>query len=118
MVSEIKRKYGCFSDSWISDIDVKRNHISIIITCANLINDCRYEVIELVFKNVTFYNNGTNENDVTISVKDALLEHKNGLIVFDLDPIDHFDYLAENENSDFKIISKEITCSFVKYFDK
>lgn len=117
MIDDIKLKYDTFSDSWISKIKEFEDTIILTIVCSNNQNDYKYEKIELIFSNIVSFVLDENLSLNNIGIKDALFDFKNDLVIFDLDPIDHFDYLEENKNSKFKVVSRNIDLSFVEYYE-
>ena len=103
MIEKIKEEYGEFCDSWISNIEIQLNEIDLIVTCANKLKNYTYETIQLSFKEVKFYQIDNNYFIDNYVIKNALIEESNKSITIDLDAIDYFDYLKENEFSTFKI---------------
>lgn len=116
MINIIKDKYGEFSDSWVSKISIINNQIQLIITCANKVNDYKYETIQLTFNRIESYVINKKHFEDNYVVKDALLKEENGLIIFDFEPLDFFDFLEENKDSTFKIICKEVNYQFLKEY--
>jgi hypothetical protein len=122
MLKEILDKYGEFSDSWITEIKYsKKNNqinsiriIEILITCANKQNDYTYEVIKLKFIDVFEFKFSEINNGDNFATNDVLLKKEGDTILFDFLPIDHFDYLEENPESNFKIKCKSIEYDFIK----
>jgi hypothetical protein len=122
MVQEIINKYGELSDSWISEIKYSKKYdkedkikiIEIILTCANKENDLKYEVIKLIFEDIIefkFIEINDSDNFIT---GDVLIKIEDNSILFDFTPIDYFDSLKENPESNLKIKCKKISYSFIK----
>jgi hypothetical protein len=81
----------------------------LIIHCANRNKEYSYEKIKFLFSKIISYQL-IRENIVNnFAPKDVFIKAKNGIITFDFFPIDHFDYLEENPNSEFIIKCKEIS---------
>lgn len=123
MLKEILDKYGEFSDSWINEIIYfKKNNqkktiknIEILMTCANKQNDYIYEVIKLKFIDVFEFKFNEINNGDNFATSDVLVKKEGETILFDFLPIDHFDYLEENPQSDFKIKCRRIEYDFIKF---
>jgi hypothetical protein len=111
MIEKIIEDYAEFSDSWISEITLYNNEniIEIIIHCANKNKDYSYEKVKISFKKIINYVLIEKNRISDLAPKDVLINEKNGIITFDFFPIDHFDYLEENPNSEFIIKCKEIS---------
>ena len=117
MIKDIINKYGEFSDSWITEIKYYKkmintediNVIELIINCANKQNDYIYEVVNLTFKNIVSFNFSEINNSDNFASSDILIKTERELITFDFFPIDYFDYLEENPNSNFIIKCKEVS---------
>ena len=117
MIKDIINKYGEFSDSWITEIKYYKkmintediNVIELIINCANKQNDYIYEVVNLTFKNIVSFNFSEINKSDNFASSDVLIKTERELITFDFFPIDYFDYLEENPNSNFIIKCKEVS---------
>lgn len=120
MIEKLIKNYGSLCDSWIDEISIKKIMkdsiekviISVEINSANIIKDYKYEKICLVFEEVlcfTFKDNTT----INLSPKEVYINYDNNTILFDFDPIDNFDSLEENNDSNFKIISKILTFEII-----
>lgn len=120
MIKEIINKYGEFSDSWISEIKYTKNHniqgkiIEMILTCANKENDLKYEVINLIFKDIIDFKFLEINKADNFAIGDVLIKIEENIITFDFSPIDYFDYLEENPESNFKIKCKKTEYNFIK----
>ncbi|WP_028888960.1 hypothetical protein [Tenacibaculum ovolyticum] len=115
MIRNVLNKYREFSDSLLVNIlynyniDNSKSYIELTLSCINVENNFSYEKVKLIMKEIEeFILIEPYNADNKMVIKDALLKEENGLIIFDFDPIDHFDYLEENPNSTFKIKSKQI----------
>ncbi|UZO82097.1 hypothetical protein NBT05_06390 [Aquimarina sp. ERC-38] len=117
MIKEIYEKYGEFSDSWIEKIDISKDTVSLTLICANKMNSFKYEkiLLELMLLEKIILNKNSYED--IIGIKDLLLKENENYIVMDLDPIDHFDYLKENPQSNFKIWCKDINYKFIEEYN-
>jgi len=116
MIKELIKQYGNLCDSWIDEISINRKKenvieeitISIGINCANTTN-YNYEKIILVFEKVIKFNIKENHSLINFSPKEVFIKSDEGKIILDFDPIDNFEYLEENVDSNFKIVSKKFT---------
>lgn len=117
MIDKIKMKYENFSDSWISSVEKSNGEVRLTIVCSNVQNRFKYEKIMLVFTKVDFFVHDQSLGFTDIVIIDALLKYDGEFVLFDIDPLDHFDYLEENENSKFKLRSKNISHSFIELYN-
>lgn len=112
MIQEIIEKYCELSDSWVSEVKLLNNNeniLELIIDCANKSKDYSYEKVKFSFTKMISYKL-IGKNGVTdFAPKDVFINQKEGVITFDFFPIDHFDYLEENPNSEFIIKCREIS---------
>lgn len=113
---DIKEKYGEICDSWVSKIFIFDDQINLTITCANKFNNFKYETILLIFQQVELYVVDERHFMDNYAIKNALIEKENELLTIDLDPIDYFDHLKENNKSTFKIKCKGITYEFIEEY--
>ena len=117
MIQNIIDTYSNFSDSWITSIKQEKinqnKQIEIVITCANVKKNFKYETIRLIFKEVTEFVFIENKLSDNFSSSDVYISEENQLIVFDFFPVDHFDFLEENINSKFKIKCNEVEYEFI-----
>lgn len=113
MIKKIIEDYCEFSDSWISEIKLFENNsenvFELIIHCANKSKNYSYEKVKFSFTKVICYKLIGKKGITDFAPKDVYIKEDNGLITFDFFPIDHFDYLEENPNSEFIIKCKEIS---------
>lgn len=117
MIDEIMKKYGEFSDSWVSEILILKDEIHLLLTCANKLNNYKYETIKLICKKVESFFINKKHFKIMHGVKDALIKvDKDNTIMMDLDPLDCFDYLKEDPNSTFKIKCKKIDYKFIEEY--
>ena len=109
-MEKIILKYREFADSWISNIQFSSNanKIVITITCSNLLNNYKYETIELELIDITFHRIDKNFLKVNSGIKAALIRKDKSVYTVDFDPIDYFDYLKENPESSCIIKCKKI----------
>lgn len=111
MIENFIKKYGELSDSIVYEINFKLynlKEIELILYCANIENSFIYETVKVLLKDVTELSFYENENYNNFSFKDVLIKNEEGIILFDFDPIDHFDYLEESQQSKFKIKFKNL----------
>lgn len=116
MIDNIIKKYGAFSDSWVSEILMENDEIHLLITCANKLNNYKYETIKLICKKVESFSINKKYFKIMHGIKEALIKVDNNTIIIDLDPIDYFDYLKEDPNSTFKIKCKKIDYKFIEEY--
>jgi hypothetical protein len=113
MIEKIIENYFELSDSWISEIkSIDSNNeitLELIIHCANRNKDYSYEKVKFLFSKIISYQIIRKNIVNNFAPKDVFIKEKDGIITFDFFPIDHFDYLEENPNSDFIIKCKEIS---------
>lgn len=122
MIKEIIDKYGEFSDSWISDIKYSKNFdnncsekvIEVTINCANKTNSNEYEQIKIIFSDVLEFKFFEGDKADNFTTGDVLVKEKDNIMLFDFFPIDHFDYLEENSESNFKIKCRKVNYKFIK----
>ncbi|WP_418264586.1 hypothetical protein [Flavobacterium faecale] len=118
MIKKIIEDYYEFSDSWISEIKLFENNnenvFDLIIHCANKGKNYNYEKVKISFIEVIFYKL-IGENGISdFAPKDVYIKEEDGVITFDFFPIDHFDYLEENPNSNFIIKCRKIEFKVLK----
>lgn len=118
MIEKIREIYGEFSDSWISKVEIGKKEISIFITCANKLNNFKYETIKVSFIDTVNYKIDTGKVTDSYAVKDTFIEIENGYILFDFNPIDYYDYLKENDDSKFKIKCKKVAYEFIEFYQQ
>lgn len=115
MIEKLIKNYGNLCDSWIDEISIRKETedsvekvvIYVGINCANLNDNYKYEKLVLVFNDVMEFVIKDDYSFINLTPKEVFIKSYNGKIVFDFDAIDNFDYLEENKDSNFKIISKE-----------
>jgi hypothetical protein len=117
MLKEIKKQYDQFLDSTVfnfnysfSSINNKiEKKIEVIIYCANIKKDYKWEFIKITFIDLIKYRFIQTENISNGVIESALLKEENGIIFIDFFPIllDLGD-LDENPNSRFSIHCKKI----------
>lgn len=122
MVEVLKETYGEFHDALITQVryntnfnyqnnqDSGVNEVEICISCFNLINDFKRELIKINFFDVSVFKFGAYEG----MVNSALLKKENDLITFDFFPIDYYDYLEEDLNSDCIVKCKKVSYSVIE----
>ena len=117
MLKEIVDKYEKFPDSLIKMVKYSisisendNNTIETIISCFNLKEDNKREIIQIIFTEIELFKFSQIKRFPSLFVNEVFIKRENdGLITFDFFPIDHFDYLEENPNSAFIIKCKEIS---------
>lgn|SRR5690606_17024873 len=122
MIAILKTNYGEFHDALITEIRYNTNfnyyssqysgvnEVELFISCFNLINDLKRELIKITFFDVSVFKFGAYEG----MVNSALLKYENDLITFDFFPIDYYDYLEEDLNSDCIIKCKKVSYSVIE----
>ena len=122
MLNEIIKKYGEFPDSWIKNINYFVNDnsriIEITIVCANNQNENKYEIIILCFLDIIEFRFLELHSPDNFATGDVFIKQIEDIITFDFCPIDHFDYLEENPNSNFKIKCKKMDYKYISKYDK
>lgn len=114
MLEKITSNYGKFPDSLIERIifypitGSTESNIEVILSCYNIKNEMKNEIIKLSFKKIEQIKLSQFKDNPSLFLNEIYTENKNGLIIFDFFPIDHFDYLEENPNSNFIIKCSEI----------
>lgn len=117
MLEEIIEKYEKFPDCLIKEINYgfsisEKNYdfVVVIISCFNFKEENRREIIRIVFKNIELIKFSQINRFPSLFLDEVyILQEKDGIITFDFFPIDHFDYLEENPNSEFIIKCKEVS---------
>lgn len=122
MIDILKEIYGEFHDALITEVryntnfnyhnhqDSGVNEVKLFISCFNLINNFKRELIKITFFDVSVFKFGAYEG----MVNSALLKNENDLITFDFFPIDYYDYLEEDLNSDCIIKCKKVSYSVIE----
>lgn len=122
MIDILKETYGEFHDALITEVryntnfnyhnhqDSGVNEVELFISCFNLINNFKRELIKITFFDVSVFKFGAYEG----MVNSALLKNENDLITFDFFPIDYYDYLEEDLNSDCIIKCKKVYYSVIE----
>jgi hypothetical protein len=118
MLEEIIEKYGKFSDSLVSEISYKcyitekgteDDTIEVVLRCMNFKNENKFERIKLKFVGVMVYKFSQNKQYPSLFLDEVYIKEEDGIITFDFFPIDYFDYLEENPNSEFIVKCKEVS---------
>lgn len=98
-----KTKY----DSYISEESKER--IEVTLSCFNFERENRREIIKLIFEDLITVKFIQIKNNPSLFLDEVYILEENELITFDFFPIDHFDYLEENPNSNFIIKCKKVS---------
>jgi hypothetical protein len=117
MLKEIIEKYEKFPDCLIKAVtynmsisEKNDDSIETIISCFNLQNENKREIIQIIFKDIELIKFSQIKRFPSLFLNEIYIKReKSNLITFDFFPIDHFDYMEENPNSEFIIKCKEIT---------
>jgi len=116
MLEKITTYYGKFPDSLVRQIIFnpvtgnRASNIEVTLSCYNIKHEMRPEIIKLCFKDIVEIKLTQFKNNPSMFLDEIYINNINGLIVFDFFPIDHFDYLEENPNSNFII-----KCNTINY---
>ena len=116
MLNEIIDKYGKFPDSLIKVVkysisisEKNDDSVETIISCFNGKEENKREIIRIIFKNIELIKFSQINCFPSLFLNEIYIKKENnGLITFDFFPIDHFDYLEENPNSNLIIKCKNI----------
>lgn len=122
MIEVLKETYGDFHDALITEIRYKMNfnypnnqdngvnEVELFISCFNLINNFKRELIKITFFDVSVFKFVAYEG----MVNSALLKNENDLITFDFFPSIYHDHLEEDLNSDCIIKCKKVYYSVIE----
>ena len=86
-----------------------KESIEITLSCFNFEKQGKKEIINIIFKDLILIKFIRVNNNPSLFLDEVYLNEENGIITFDFFPIDYFDYLEENPNSEFIIKCKEIS---------
>jgi hypothetical protein len=116
MLEEIIEKYEKFPDCLIKTVkysvsisEENNDSVETIISCFNLKEENKREIIRIIFKNIELIKFSQINRFPSLFLDEIYIKEDNGLITFDFFPIDHFDYLEENPNSEFIIKCKQVS---------
>jgi len=118
-IKELTNKYRTFTESFVESVSYNKTlkHISLIMICSNYLNKYQKEKIKLEFINVSIFIWKNIFDKPNMIVLEAILKKKGNTIIFDMDPIDHFDFLEENPDSQYKIVAEKIKYNVIKVLD-
>ena len=120
MLEKITSEYAKFPDSLIEGIyffpisKESDSTIEVILSCFNLKKENKNEIIKLIFTKIELIKFNQFNDDPSLFLDEIYIDYKNDLITFDFFPIDHFDYLEENPNSNFIIKCRKISYEVLK----
>ena len=122
MLNELKKKYGNFEDSLVSSITYSRTidddgRIEVILNAMNAEEDFRFDKIKLIFSNIVKFRFIEWHSFSSLIINTVLIMKRENEVVFDFFPLITSDGLKENDESDFKIICKEVKYEFLQVAD-
>jgi len=116
MLEKLNFIYKKFPDCLVQQINYKsylseesKESIEITLSCYNFEKEGKREIINIIFKDLTLIKFIRINNNPSLFLDEIYIKEDEGLITFDFFPIDHFDYLEENPNSEFIIKCKKIS---------
>jgi len=120
MLEKITSEYAKFPDSLIEGIcffpisKKSDSTIEVTLSCYNLKKENKKETIKLIFTKIELVKFNQLNDNPSLFLDEIYIDGRNDLITFDFFPIDHFDYLEENPNSNFIIKCRKVEFEVLK----